>query len=155
VRIARIRVPSRRQTPPIDDWHVRRATEEVWAANRGRGFSVYIAHDARWSRAPYNQWLGPDFPVDRQYNPHGRAGQLAALVVEQVGGQIEYLDDDYVPGRVYGTPGHLSAEEYDPPVDWLREAMEGPMPRDKDGKPQMYDTDLGEWVAMDKDEGTS
>jgi hypothetical protein len=130
MRIARVRVPSRRRAPPIGNRDVRAATEEVWAGNRGRGFVVYIDSDGRWSREPFDRWLGPDFPIDLQYHPYGRAGQLAALVVQQVGGHIEYLADDHVPGRVYGVPGHLPVEEYDAPVEWLRNVLDGPFRRD-------------------------
>jgi hypothetical protein len=47
-----------------------------------------------------------------------------------------------------GTPGHLPADAYDPPADWLREAMEGPFPRDEYGRPMTYDAETGEWVTQ-------
>ncbi|CAN5684484.1 hypothetical protein BH23GEM9_BH23GEM9_13890 [soil metagenome] len=48
-----------------------------------------------------------------------------------------------------GVPGHLLPNEYTPPVDWLREVLEGPFPRDANGKPMAYDTETGEWVPME------
>lgn len=44
-----------------------------------------------------------------------------------------------------GTPGHLSQDDYDPPADWLREAMEGPFPRGDEGRPLIFNAETGEW----------
>jgi hypothetical protein len=48
-----------------------------------------------------------------------------------------------------GTPGSIPLSEYRPQPDWLRKASEGPMPRDKDGKPQAFNAETGEWEPFE------
>lgn len=47
-----------------------------------------------------------------------------------------------------GTSGQLPLSDYRPQPEWLREATEGPFPRDENGNPQQFNVETGEWEAM-------